>query len=118
MAGERNAEIWMSPMPLFGPISVESVGIQISGTIVRELRLATQRAKLVQLPLYAEQRRCKHPTTDQILPVFSLAERHTLRSTGCTIQVLHTDLTDLQRQLRSLLGVSAQAFQSKDPLRN
>ena len=56
------------------------LALLVQALIERELRLAMQREKLAQLPLYPEQRRCKHPTTEQILRLFSLAERHTLRS--------------------------------------
>ena len=90
------------------------LALLVQALIERELRLAMQREKLTQLPLYPEQRRCKHPTTEQILRLFSLAERHTLRSAQRTIQVFTTDLTDLQCQVLSLLGVAPQAFQSKN----
>lgn len=86
------------------------LGLLIQALIERELRLAMRREKLTQLPLYPEQRRCKHPTTEQVLRLFSLAERHTLHSAGRTLQVFHTELTDLQRQVLWLLGISAQAF--------
>jgi transposase len=89
------------------------LALLVQALIERELRLAMQREKLTQLPLYPEQRRCKHPTTEQVLRLFSLAERHTLRSEQRIIQVFDTDLTDLQHQVLSLLGVSPQAFQSK-----
>ena len=90
------------------------LALLVQALIERELRLAMQREKLTQLPLYPEQRRCKHPTTEQILRLFSLAERHTLRSEQRTIQVFDTDLTDLQCQVLSLLGVSPATFQSKN----
>ena len=89
------------------------LALLVPALIERELRLAMQREKLAQLPLYPEQRQCKHPTTEQILRLFSLAERHTLHSDGRPIQVFNTDLTNLQCQVLSLLGVSPQAFQSK-----
>ena len=89
------------------------LALLVQALIERELRLAMQREKLTQLPLYPEQRRCKHPTTEQVLRLFSHAERHTLRSERRTLQVFSADLTDLQCQVLSLLGVSPQAFQSK-----
>jgi transposase len=90
------------------------LALLVQALIERELRQAMQREKLEQLPLYPEQRQCKRPTTEQILRLFSLAERHTLLSDGRTLQVFNTDLTDLQRQLLTLLGVSPRAFQSKN----
>lgn len=90
------------------------LALLVQALIERQLRLAMQREGLEQLPLYPEQRRCKHPTTEQVLRLFSLTERHTLRSEQRTLQVFNTDLTDLQRQVLSLLGVSPLAFQSKN----
>ena len=56
------------------------LALLVQALIERELRLAMKREKLAELPIYPEQRRCKRPTTEQILRLFSLAERHTLRS--------------------------------------
>lgn len=81
--------------------------------IERELRRAMQRENIVELPIYPEQRQCKRPTTEQILRLFSLAERHTLLSGGQVIQLFHPDLTDLQRQVLRLLGVPQHAFRSQ-----
>ena len=63
-----------------------------------------------ELPLYPEQRQCRRPTTEQVLRLFSLAERHALRREGHTVQVFHPELTDLQRQVLTLLGVPQGAF--------
>lgn len=78
--------------------------------IERELRLAMTREKIVELPLYPEQRQCAHPTTEQVLRLFSLAERHTQTHNGTTVQVFDVQLTELQRQLLTLLGVPPQVF--------
>ena len=88
------------------------LGLLVQALIERELRQAMMRDKLEELPLYPEQRQCRRPTTEQILRLFSLAERHTLLRDGHTVQVFHTDLTDLQRQVLGLLGVPPQAFRS------
>jgi len=87
------------------------LALLVGALIERELRLAMRREHIEQIPLYPEQRQCAHPTTEQILRLFSLAERHRLLLDGSTVQVFNTELTPLQRQLASLLGVSEQAFQ-------
>jgi hypothetical protein len=51
-----------------------------------------------ELPLYPEQRVCGHPTTEQILGLFSLAQRHKLAQNGKQVEVFDVQLTDLQRQ--------------------
>jgi transposase len=78
--------------------------------IERELRLAMKREKIDELPLYPEQRDCARPTTEQILRLFSLAERHQLIRDGKVVEVFDVHFTDLQRQVLTLFGVSEDAF--------
>jgi len=69
-----------------------------------------KRDNIRELPLYPEQRDCARPTTEQILRLFSLAERHQLMHGGKTVEVFDVEFTDLQRQVLALLGVSGDAF--------
>jgi transposase len=82
----------------------------IQALIERQLRLQMQRQKLTELAIYPEQRRCKHPTTEQILRLFSLAERHTLLREDRPVQVFLPELTGIQSQTLELLGVPEAAF--------
>ena len=83
------------PAPVFlkNPHRIEALftlcflALLIQALIERELRQAMQRERLKELPLYPEQRACKRPTTEQILRLFSLAERHTLLRSGRIAQV-------------------------------
>jgi transposase len=86
------------------------LALLVQALIERELRVAMKREKIDKLPLYPEQRLCAHPTTEQILGLFSFAERHELIQDGKTVQVFDVQFTDLQRQLLALLGVPEQAF--------
>ena len=81
------------------------LALMVQALIERELRQAMKRQSIEKLPIYPEQRQCRRPTTEQILRLFSLAERHTLLRDGHTVQVFDTELTDLQRQVLTLLGV-------------
>ena len=83
----------------------------VQALIERELRQAMRREGIVELPIYPEHRQCKRPTTEQVLRLFSLAERHRLRTAGRTIQVFDVELTDLQRQVLTLLGVPIGGYQ-------
>jgi transposase len=88
----------------------------IQALIERELRLAMTRESIDELPLYPEQRQCAHPTTEQILRLFSMTQRHRLTDhAGQCVQVFDAQLTDLQAQLLALLGVSPQAFHAPLP---
>ncbi len=89
------------------------LALLVQALIERELRLAMKRQSIEELPIYPEQRQCAHPTTEQILRLFSLAERHKLTQGGHTIQVFEAELTPLQHQVLALLGVSERAFRPK-----
>ena len=86
------------------------LALLVQALIERELRAAMNREKIASLPLYPEQRLCAHPTTEQILGLFSFAERHELARDRNIVQVFDVEFTDLQRQLLALLGVPEQAF--------
>ena len=86
------------------------LALLVQALIERELRIAMKREKIAQLPLYPEQRLCAKPTTEQILGLFSFAQRHELIQDGNTVQVFDVQFTDLQRQLLMLLRIPEQAF--------
>ena len=86
------------------------IALLIQALVERELRQAMARDGIDELPIYPEQRQCSHPTTEQVLRLFSLAERHQLRQRDHTVQRFDLALTDLQRQVLGLLGVPTSAF--------
>ena len=88
------------------------LALLVQALIERELRMAMNREKVRELPLYPEQRLCAHPTTEQVLRLFSHTERHRLTMDGKTVQLFDAKLTDLQHQIISLLGVAPNAFRS------
>jgi transposase len=106
----------IAPVFLKNPLRIEAfftlyfLALLVQALIERELRLAMKRERIRELPIYPEQRLCKRPTTEQILRLFSFAERHTLRRGDRTVQVFPAELTDLQSQVLELLGVPHQAF--------
>ena len=87
------------------------LALMVQALIERELRQAMKRHSIEELPIYPEQRQCRRPTTEQILRLFSHAERHTLLRDAHTVQVFDTELIDPQRQVLSLLGVPRQSYQ-------
>ena len=86
------------------------LALLIQALIERQLRLEMKRQKIPELPIYPEQRRCKHPTTEQILRLFSLAERHTLLRDDRPVQLFLPELTRIQTQTLELLGVPEATF--------
>jgi transposase len=93
-----------------GLFTLYFLALLVQAIIERELRLAMKRENIAELPLYPEQRNCARPTTEQILRLFSLAERHQLMHDDKTMQVFDVQFTELQRQVLALLGVPEKAF--------
>ena len=90
--------------------TVYFMALLVQALIERELRHAMKQAKIEDLPLYPEQRSCERPTTEQILRLYSLITRNQLLYDGRTMQVFEAELTDLQSEILTLLGVPRQAY--------
>jgi len=82
----------------------------VQALIERELRIAMKREKIQDLPIYPEERLCKRPTTEQILRLFSHAQRQILLRGERVVQVFGPEMTDLQSEVSGLLGVPPRAF--------
>lgn len=90
------------------------VALLVHALIERELRLAMKRADIADLPLYPEERATKRPTTEQVLRLFSLTQRHVLWYRDVEVKTFEPELTPLQRQILELLGVPASAYGRRD----
>jgi transposase len=86
----------------------------VQALIERELRNAMQKEKIDQLPLYPEQRPCRRPTTEQVLRLFAHAQRHTLYADDLELRCFDPELSDLQQQVLTLLGVPLAAYRRRD----
>jgi transposase len=108
----------IAPVLLKNPGRIEALftlyflALLVQALIERELRTAMRRARIAELPLYPEERRCKRPTTEQVLRLFSHAERHALLRGGRLVQVFPPELTELQERVLGLLGVPLRAFRA------
>ena len=106
----------IAPVVLKNPARIEAfftvyfLALLIQALIERELRQMMKRERLKALPLYPEERRCAHPTTEQVMRLFSHAERHLLSRAGRVVQTFEAEFTPLQRQVLALLGVPASGF--------
>ncbi|MFT4101015.1 MAG: IS1634 family transposase [Burkholderiaceae bacterium] len=90
--------------------TVYFLALVIQALIERELRLAMKRQTIDSLPIYPESRACRRPTTEHLLRLFSLAERHILLDNGNLIKTFEPELTALQTQVLGLLGVPITAY--------
>ena len=82
----------------------------VQALIERELRRAMQREQITTLPLYPEERAARHPTAEQILRLFSHITRSVLRHKTEEIRRFDPELTDIQRQILTLLAVPSSAY--------
>ena len=89
-----------------------AIALLVQALIERELR-QRMAANIEELPLYPEARARRRPTTEQILRLFSLAERVSVLANGEVIRVFPPELTELQRQVLGLLGVPSSAYLDK-----
>jgi hypothetical protein len=78
----------------------------------RELRRAMAKKGIESLPLYSEERACRHPSARRVIDLFEDVQRHTL-SKGKEAPIgFVTELTPLQRKVLRLLGMSG-AYSSR-----
>jgi transposase len=86
------------------------IGLMVQALIERELRSEMKRQRIKELPIYPEERMSASPTTEQILRLFSLAQRHILLKKGKFVQLFQPQLTDLQHEVLALLDVPSYSF--------
>ena len=89
-----------------GLLGVYFLALLVQTLLERELRQAMQHAGVENLPLYNEDRNCRHPTTRKLLDLFQGVQRHVLTLPSGRQQVLLTQLSPLQRQILKLLRLS------------
>ena len=89
------------------------VALLVQALIERELRTAMSQERIPELPLYPEERRCSRPSTEQVLRLFSLTQRHTLLRGERVLRVFDPELTDLQRTVLHLLGIPEASYRHR-----
>jgi len=86
------------------------VALLVSALLERDLHRAMAREEIGELPLYPEERKTPRPTAEQVLRLFSPAQRHRLYREGKEVEVFSPTLTDLQTQVLTLLGVPQSVY--------
>lgn len=86
------------------------LALLVDALIEREMRRAMAAASIKSLPLYPEDRDCQAPTTDRLLDLFRDLQRHRLFRRHQLLQVFEPQLSDQQKQILTLLGVSPSAY--------
>ncbi len=82
----------------------------IQTLLERELRMAMAKAELPALPLYPEERPCARPTARRVMDVMEPIQRHVLTEPDGNERTTLTELTDVQRQIIALFGLSPDTY--------
>ena len=84
----------------------------------RELRLAMQQNDLPSLPLYPEDRVCRHPTARRVIDIMQPLSRHRIVTNEGETAELYTDPIPVQRQLIKLYGLNPKTYaRQNEPLK-
>jgi len=94
-----------------GLLFVYFLAMLTEGLMERELRTGMAKEKVEALPLYPEERDCRAPTMRRVLEVFGRMQRHELWQGEKRAQVFLTEMTGLQKQILSLMGVPEEVYQ-------
>lgn len=86
------------------------VSLTVHALIEREVRNRMRERGEESLPLYPEERECRAPTARRILEVFSDLQRHLLLKDGQIVQGFMPELSPIQKQVLSLLGISPDGY--------
>ena len=78
---------------------------KIAQEILALERQAMEREGIESLPMYPEDRPCRHPTARRLIDRFDDIQRHTLDNGRDAPVVFVSELSDLQRRILKLLGV-------------
>ena len=91
------------------------VSLTVHALIEREVRKRMRERGKESLPLYPEERECRAPTARRILEVFSDLQRHFLLKEGRIVQKFKPELSSIQKQVLSLLGVPEEGYGDPSP---
>lgn len=90
-----------------------ALALLVHGLLERELRAGMEREGMESLPLYPEERRCRRPTAEQVMRLFSHVARHEVERPGGEREIFEPELTDLQDQVLRLAGVPRTRYTSR-----
>ena len=86
------------------------IAITLHALLERQVREAMKARGIRSIPLYPEERACRVPTADKLLGLFENLRRHRLFNNGQPIKTFWDPLTDVQRLVLDLLGISTTVY--------
>ena len=103
-----------TPKRIVGFLHVCFLALMIAALIERELRQRMEAEGIASLPIYPEERECRTPTSPRIFELFSQVDwyKHASQQEEAVFPV---KLSEIQRQVLQLLGVSRKAYEAAAP---
>ncbi len=99
------------PERVLALVDIIVLSLTVATLIERDLRIGMKRNKIESLPVYPEQRECKHPTTQSIVRVFADVEKYELRTKdNMDCEYFPPTLSRLQKRILDLMGVPQSIF--------
>jgi transposase len=99
------------PARVLALVDIIVLSLTVATLMERDLRIGMKRNGIESLPVYPEQRECRHPTTQSIIRVFSDVEKYELRSNdNMNGEYFPPTLSRLQKQILDLMGVPQSIF--------
>ena len=86
------------------------IAITLHALLERQVRQAMKARDIRSIPLYPEERACRAPTADKLLGLLQNLRRHRLFHNGQPVKTFWDELTDVQRLVLDLLGISAAVY--------
>ena len=86
------------------------IAMLIQALIERDVRIAMEKRGIKSIPLYSEERDCSSPTCYRIFSAFDKMQVHHLVSDGIETERFYTEISDIQRLIMSLIGISEEEF--------
>jgi len=86
------------------------LALLVESLLERELRQAMARTKVESLPLYPEERACRHPTVSRLVEIFEDVQRHHLKERTEPTVRFTTKLSLLQQTILGLLDIPQSVY--------
>lgn len=106
----------VAPVFLKHPERIEALlflyflALLMTALMERTVRKAMRENGIGSLPIYPEQRECRKPTADKILDLFRDVRKQTILKNNSPLEVIHDDLTVIQKQVLSLFQMKPSDF--------
>jgi transposase len=91
---------------------LEFIALLVHALIERQIQQQMGREEIEGVPIYPEQRSCSAPTTARLIDLFQPVQCHRLKQGTLVVQEFPPELSDLQKAMIRLAGVSSDLYKN------